>query len=718
MSDLAPRRRQEEALRFALAINRGIQLMDPQTKKGAMLVGHFAGIHAVSRDNANASAETVYKFIHSELFKDWQGQEQLHPPGKVLNPQHSGKLKIALNELLRGKAGLLMEGGDVRSREPEKVAESLARFYQKAAALEPFTYGNHLALEFFLTALMSQDRFKAVEPYDGGFDFRRLTLKEQAALRNPETSLEALTEIFCHTLDKGISTALKNKRDEFPKWPRNQTSIEGMNFVSHKKEDGSRYIVTVTGGLVPLKVATRLVKEHLAKGAHIADLMIGKEEVVGCLEGMEENLKTEKTHIDGITLGKNGAAPLCCLDMNILTGLRGTDHNWVAEKCKEIARKESEQKNEVPVREGSIFDLANNETLYRQLRKKAGKDDKLLRAVDIAYSGISAVVNKMNAAKAEALEGKTTETPPKFYMSMGGTSSGKTYAETLAEAECGKNGETPNYVKASLDELREKSDLYHVLRAAKDHADDYKIVEPLANNLRDWVANGAMEKGYNLLYDGTGINYEGRYGNTVRDFKKAGYETRLVGMERALENAMKRATLRFYEKNRAVPWNVFKNKHIDFPIALMQAAEDSNLDKISLYCNDKGSQGRYLMAESFILNEAEVEALAAARQADRLATVMQERMWSEDKSQLAILPMIKRGGVESEADLAIRTPKLEENNVAYFVYPGSNGQSRVFTIYDVERFTELVQKGQKNRDSSTLRGLTQLPDGAKFVVRR
>ena len=209
--------------------------------------------------------------------------------------------------------------------------------------------------------------------------------------------------------------------------------------------------------------------------------------------------------IDGISIGEDGAAPLFCLDINMLTGLRSPSHTELMELLKQCEGEKS-----------PILNLANNEGLKNKLLLAADGDTRLERTVEIAYERLSKIIKKLDEAKEALFEGKIPDANPRLFMSMGGAGSGKTAVEEIAQAHCGDN-----FVIASLDEFRKKSDLYKVLTAASHHSDDYVYVEPFANRLRDSVADHAKKNHINILYDGTGIPYQPRYSTIVNQFKAA-----------------------------------------------------------------------------------------------------------------------------------------------------------------------------------------------------
>lgn len=711
-------RTQEEALCFALAINRGMQLMDPKSRTGAALADKFKDLYSPATAVAIDSVNALYQFIHDELFRDWKTQEHLHPPHKNGSQEARQQLRDAIHDLL--DVSLLTSTRFAKTQKPEELAKALATFYQKASRIQAFDYGNRLTLDLFMAALLNQPHFTEVEGFQGGLDFRRLNEKEKKALRASGTNLHDLTKIFAKAINPRLRPpSPKNTEDpkkSFFPWPRNQIKIGGLLFLGQEVE-GEPYVVTITGGLVPKAVAKEKLEAFLTKDLPLAEFSISAEAITSYLAGTEALRIPGKTHIDGIPLPQDGSVPLFCLETDILTGLRQDKSAF------EAIYKKALKKHGLPEDE-PIFTLANNGELYQKLLAETTEGTRLHRATEMAYANVSAIVDRMNESKRRIIDGKTPpeKTRPKFYMSMGGASAGKTTIEQLAAAECGyvKNAEgedVPNYVKASLDDFRNESELYQVMKAANHHADDYKVVEAMANNLRTWVTDAAREKGLNVFYDGTGIDYEGRYDKIVKKFKEDEhrYDTRLGAVDAWLEKAVERVKKRFDEKQRALPWTVVTGKHIDFPYSLMAAMVDPHLDKISVFCNDTKKEDRYLMAESFSLKPADTEVVATAKADGKLAETF-GKLLDRKGYFLSTLPLMLEGSVETPETIENRRPKLSEKNVAYFAFP-QGGNTRVFAIYDLARFTELIKKGQKNKYANTLKDLEIQPSAARFVIR-
>jgi hypothetical protein len=62
-----------------------------------------------------------------------------------------------------------------------------------------------------------------------------------------------------------------------------------------------------------------------------------------------------------------------------------------------------------------------------------------------------------------------------------------------------------------------------------------------------------------------------------------------------------------------------------------------------------------------------------------------------------------------------RNPALDENNVAYQIYPSSTG-NRVLVIYNTGRMVDFVEKRQLNPNASGEEGLLHKPETLAFDV--
>ena len=689
-------------LRTALAISQGIQLLATLRKESEATVSH---------DQAKRVTYLTELFsrIHREVFHDWKKQATVdHRPGTMINGSKRIQFRLTIEQLvldadLNTDTAIFDNNGFIINT--ANIADRLADFYQKMRMIRPFSYGNRITLDFFVTALGKLPAFKSV--YEQGIDFRRLEASDTIALHDLDSNFQSISTAFKHSLDPTRCKSLQNKANDYGIWPENKVFISGVPFLSHTTEQGIICLVLVNGGLVPLNAIKDKIFEA---GKQFADNPVNaSEQIIGYLPGTESLRSPEKTDIDGISISPNQTPPLFCLDINLLTSLRSPSHTELLELLKQC---ESDDKY-------ALFTLANNEELKTKLLNAAKGDERLIRSVEIAYNRLSKISKKLDDALASIFEGKKPATHPQLFMSMGGAGAGKTAVEEIAEAHCGDN-----FVIASLDEFRKISDLYTVLTAANHHSDDYVYVEPFANRLRQMVADHAKKARINILYDGTSIPYYPRYFKIVEQFKASGFQTQITAVDAFIvkpegrENELIRSAViasvksRFEQTGRALPWVVTVDKHIRAPQEFLAAVEHQDLKKISLFANDGEKDRHYLVAESFYFTEFDIQKLHQHQLSGTLAEHLTELIKSHDNSVLKKLASDNEDKIDSLID---RNPDFSENNVAYQVYNSRFG-NRVLAIYNTRRLVDFVEKRQLNPNASGEAGLLHKPESLAFDV--
>ena len=695
--------KQLKKLRTALAIARGTAMLTILQQEAET---------TVSQDQAKRVTYLTELFsrIHRVMYQDWKEQITVsHRPGTMPDAIKRKAFREAIEHLVldgdnhNELSAIFDHNGFVIYN--DNIAERLAQFYLNTRSIRPFSYGNRLTLDLFMTALGNLPAFKAVYPQ--GIDFRRLQPDDPRALHDTNSSLEAICYAFKNALDPTLFKPLKNEPDAYGQWPENKKFVSGIPFLSHKTKEGIVCLVAVNGGLVPFD----LIEEKLfIAGKQLADYpLCSPENVIGYLPNTEMLRAAEKTDIDGISVCEHSiTAPLFCLDVNMLTGLRSPSHTELMQLIKQCVGEKA-----------NIFDLADNEKLKNKLLDIADGDERLNRAVEIAYERLSYINQKLEHAKQAIFQGKTPDPQPKLFMSMGGAGSGKTAVEELAGAQCGDN-----FVVASLDEFRKISDLYHVLTAAQHHSDDYIYVEPFANHLRSLVAEHAKKHGYNILYDGTGIPYKPRYANIIESFANAGFKTQVTAVDAFIikpegrEDELPRSAVinsvktRFKQTGRALPWVVTVDKHIRAPVSFLDALEHDALQKLSLFANDGERDKHYLVAESFIFSDAEVEELQNAQRDCVLIHYLKNISLQHPSS---VLKNLANGDADIIHALLARNPLFDETNVAYQIYSHQD-ENRVLAIYNARRLADFVEKRQLNPNASGEKGLLHKPEALSFHI--
>lgn len=693
--------RQLKQLRTALAISQGTKLLSTLQQEAEGTVSHDQTKRVTYLTN-------LFSRIHREIFQDWKEQATVsHRPGTMTDPNRRREFRETIARLVldgdANKDSAIFDNNGFVIR-TGNIAERLAGFYQRMRNVRPFSYGNRLTLDFFITMLGKLPAIKSV--YEEGVDFRRIDTYDAIALHDPTSSREEIVLAFEHALDPTRSKSLQNIPNGYGKWPENKKLVSGIPFLSHKTADGVECLVAVNGGLVPLASIRR---ELFIAGKHLADYPLSAaENIIGYLPDTEDLRQPGKYEIDGISIGENGSAPLFCLDVNMLTGLRSPGHAELIELVKQCEGEKA-----------VLFDLVKNPELKAKMLIATNADQRLERAVEIAHERLSKIMKKLDYVKEALFEGKHPDANPKLFMSMGGAGSGKTAVEEMAKAKCGDN-----FVIASLDEFRKKSDLYRVLTAAGHHSDDYVYVEPFANRLRDSVAEYAKQNHINLLYDGTGIPYQPRYSTIVEQFKAAGFYTQIVAVDAFIvkphgrEDELIRSGVigsvkeRFEKTGRALPWVVTVDKHIRAPGSFLNALRHQALDKISLFANDGEIDRHYLVAESFIFSDQEIRVLQEYQNSGTLMSYLKFLIRNRDDSLLKNLVDNDEARLDRMVD---RNPAFEEVNVAYQIYPGK-ADSRVLVIYNTRRMVDFIEKRQLNPNASGEEGLLHKSEALAFHV--
>jgi len=687
-------------LRNALAVSHARKLFSTLRQEAESTVSH-------NQANRITYMTELFSRIHRVMFHYWKEQVTSdYRPGNMTNTEKRREFRAAIESLVldgdnNTDTAIFDNNGFVIHT--ENIAERLAIFYQKIRSLRPFAYGNQLTLDFFMASLGILPAFKGV--YERGIDFRRIETRDSVALHDPKSSCEELTVAFQNAMDPSRTRSLENKPNDYGKWPENRKFVFGIPFLSHKIENGTECLVTVNGGLVPLD---SIDEELMISGTQFADYPLSiSENIIGYLPGTEGLRVSGKNDIDGIDIAENGAAPLFCLDVNMLTGLRFPSHTELTELLKQCEGDKA-----------TIFNLANNDWLRNKLLAFVNGDARLERTIEIAYERLSKISKKLDNCKNAIFEGKTPDPSPKLFMCMGGTGSGKTAVEQMARAQCGDN-----FIVASLDEFRNESNLYKVLTAANHHSDDYVYVEPFANRLRELVANHAKEQSINVLYDGTGIPYIPRYSRIIDSFKEYGFKTQMLAVDAFIikpegRDELSRSAVidsvkdRFEKCGRALPWVITVEKHIRAPGSFLDALEHQSLDKISLFANDGEMDRHYLVAESYSISDQEARALQEHQNSGTLAEHLKSMIRNRDDS---VLKNVARGESVEIDTLIDRNPAFNEQNVAYQIYSSLSG-NRVLAVYNAHRMVDFVEKGQLNPNASGQEGLLHKRGSLAFFV--
>lgn len=366
------------------------------------------------------------------------------------------------------------------------------------------------------------------------------------------------------------------------------------------------------------------------------------------------------------------------------------------------------------------------------LRGRLAADDPFRQVLDTAIEHATGMMQIINAAVDKVFEGKTpaiaTGNSPQFMMSQGGAASGKSKVSAHAQKLCGDN-----YVTASLDTARENFQLYDVMLKAGHHADDYAVLAPVASLIRENIARRAYNEGYNLLYDGTGIPYGGKYdklvasyhdkkftldndalsgfslgGDAVGTVKQVRFETSVVGVDAMLyipeerkaefgASTPERKQARFKATGRTLPDNEMYERHEQAAKSFLDAAFDAKVDIFKLYDNAGAPSEESLLAQRFAkVDAATKDALNEAQREGRLMEKVKELGW---------MPPL------------VESPKeMTERGLSFILNKQGKDDYTVLMVYDTSHFIDLVRKSHLNERPVGYEALPYLDDVSNWLV--
>jgi fido (protein-threonine AMPylation protein) len=668
--------------------------------------------------------ESMFYDIHRILYQDTHSGEQFaaQRAGNIVDSEKRIQLRNALHamadELFDANARAVYQSHDA-------LAEALAKHYVEIRQIEPFGYGNELTLSTFFTAV---SRLPLVREIEGtSIDFRRLDEADLEAFKTgkpQELEVEAIKVAFLHALDTSRDTSIPNQRakanmltvtgDNKPQlnklangeksenkrilkgWPDRALEIAGVPFLGYE-EDKKLYLVTITGDLVDYDSAKNQVEAALKNNKLIDELPKFKS----TKRLPNTTLPTAASgYVDGFAYDEQGA-PLVCLDVNLLTGLRSVAHEEFLSQFKKYHNG------------ADIFRLKDPEQQKDFLAHIAQEnDERLTNICKTACEHIQQITLQIDAEAEKEVAGKPTADKPLMVLSMGGSGSGKGMVKDYIAKLTNSTKENKNYVDASLDDYRSRSGLYKLMQAAGHHADDYSLVEPFANTMRKWVAHKAMEQNLNILYDGSAIPYKGRYDDLVNTAlanniqtkdgiqPKKAYEVDVVAVDAYMDvpdaakalNLGRAVTQRVVDRfngaeARCLPWGVTLNKHTDAMRSFLDAAEDSRLHHVMLFNTDCKPENAYLAAYATTVSEN-----------DKIAT----RQSLETLDVGAYKSILVKHGFTGE-QLA-KIPFFQPENIG-FTLRTNKGNERALIITDMHKMVQMAEKGLQNPFASDMDAL-------------
>jgi fido (protein-threonine AMPylation protein) len=203
-------KQQLKKLRKALAISQGIKLLSTLQQETEGTVSH-------DQTKRVTYLTELFSRIHREIYQDWKDQVTVnHRPGTMLDHDKRKEFREAIESLVlennsNNDTAIFDNNGFVIST--ENIAERLAGFYMKMRAIKPFSYGNRLTLDFFMTMLGKLPAMKSV--YEQGIDFRRIDNIDSAVLHNENSQLREITTAFEHALNPIHCKNLLNHPTQF-----------------------------------------------------------------------------------------------------------------------------------------------------------------------------------------------------------------------------------------------------------------------------------------------------------------------------------------------------------------------------------------------------------------------------------------------------------------------------------------------------------------------
>lgn len=688
-------------IRTSLAILRGMNFLE----KG--LSGLLERTKDDDKDARIKWFTDTFLAIHADVFQDWRKQgTSSSRVGNIESSEKRRALRSAVeNILFDEEKGIFDANGYVVSRNGQ-FARTLTKFYQEIRKIKPFEFGSRMCADIFMVVMSELPEFKYI--YRDKIDFRRLDEHALEVLEKANDS-ELLADAFRMATNSDYDPKPHQKKSDLKEWNDAEIKINNISFLAYTDSIGKEYIATIDGGYIAREKIEEELESWLKSNQQIADFLpIPKARIDGYIRGSEHLRKGDSYWIDNVEV-KNGDAPLFCLHINIMTGLYESRYQELMRLIESLEGKGTK-----------IFKLAKNEALKARLIEEARLEPNsadLVRSIEIAYERVTKMTAIMDRLVEEALEGKTRVENPIFAGVQGGAASVKSRGETLMQELCGDN-----YVKVSLDEGRKLSAFYEVLALFEHHSNDYRLVQQFASELRNWIADVARERGYNVFYDGSGIDFAGSYENMVQKFSDAGYRTHLFMYDRGVEMAIASVVERAEEEGRALPWKVVINKHAGAALAFIQAAESRSLDKVAMFSTERPRGYHYLVAETYNVSNAEVEKIRDAQINGGLKEIFEGLIRERDDSTLKLDANV--AAKDKKAPEEVKTldakinimPAFTGDNTACLIYRGKDGGNKVLAIYDAERFNQLLEKGQLNKHASNAAGRASLPYAARFVT--
>ena len=703
--DKALRYRRKKKLQSALVIHRAIEFLR-----------RFRSKSNVTQTQWGSYLDDLFREIYLELYVD---TTPISPQQKLEGLLESSQRAMELSVIFHDFAQDFYDAnGFFGTTDPQRNAELMAGLYVKVERFYPFADATSLVLRVFFTAL---GRMRGFQEKLGGIDLRRLSVRHADIMLDTEKTPEQMTEVFLAAMDVRRGQEYREQTPPHFYWEDRSVTLYGKRFIQADRsevgieltkpvDDDERLIVLVNGALITEAQCVQHVRAHMREGELLGSLRIASEHWVGRLTDLGDDLfgKSifDKQEIDCIDVSE-GAMPIC-MNLHPLSLLTHSQHS----------RLEHYLQSEF----GADIRALNNPDFAKEVRLSLIGFERADKMIELASHQMQRITQSLNQSIkheiAQYPNAKATAAPH-LVMTMGGSGSGKGsnhYFNAHYKDENGKIRE--DYIYASLDEGRPYSDIYHVLIAAGHHADDYEAVHLWADTRRNWLCDTARDQSYNVIFDGSGVDYKGRYDKIVRAFSDSGYRTEVVAADclliapesrrdkypmPALERIMYRAG---YNPDgtplppkegghyRTLPWRIAINKHIGFPASLLAALADKHLGKIILVDNAGAEAQDKVIAESFILDDRELFALEGAEQSGEL------------------VPLLVR---ENLLPHGIEPQQMKAENTGYLA-ARVGGVNHILVMVDMERMVDVIEKAQLNLNAHGPSNLTLVKFLASFII--
>jgi hypothetical protein len=687
-------------LETAFAHNNGIDILTDQDL-----------IERMERGDAHNIADTWFQEfanVHKRLYSSRGFNHDDERPGIIW---HS-RARVVAPVLTTLVKQLYDEQGYAKKPSREQLATYLADAYTGISNVEPFEYGGALSLRVFFTLIGKTRALTDDKGHRLDIDFTRLNKQDLETLElPPEKNREKIDKVFEKLLDPANNRPTKSL-PAHKRWgtlPKSETEIVQKHFLSHTLGH-TKCLVTINGGLVPLDAVEGDIIQHINRSGHPADFTVPRDKIVDYLirDGREN-----ASSIDGIDI-TDKAVPLVPLNVDLLTGL---DVTTQLPSVKKYCQEHNTHLLRLPeyVKTHDIPDILRN-----RLERAADHIEKtrpvVWSAVDESFKGIKPVPYAKNLNK---------QTSPKAFITMGGTGSGKSNLEEIVNKHT-----DGSYVTASLDEARTHFKMYDLYAAVGrnlngepkpgsipvrtgHHLGDYKALETGAGLIREGIVERAkgyqgnygtlllpeknLKRRYNLLYDGSGVPYKGKYEQIVRKLSEEGFDNTILVADAPIEKAYERAEKRLRSPDgRAVPPKVIVDKHRGVPHAMRDAARDEYVRHFEVIDTTRDVKGEhYTLVQRFTLKADDVKELERAR---------------KKKEPLALYKELRKQKLLPEAEDLRHAPDGWEDRVEFVVVSHNHHakQSDVLIITDRDRMTAISRKGALNPDASGLEDLHTL----------